>query len=191
MQLVEKITMMNKNLLLVPALFCCMALCLSFTAPDKPSRKAVKRVNWYTWEEAIAANQKEPRKIMVDIYTGWCGWCKRMDKSTFENANVAAYLNENFYPVKLDAEMKENINFNDHTFKYIANAGRRGVHELAYALLDGKMSYPSIVFLNENIERIMVSKGYKDAKQFSVEMKYTAEEAYKTQNLDTYKKSGK
>ncbi len=182
---------MNKNLLSFFGLFTFAFLALSFTLPEEAPKDVVKNVKWYTWEEAMEANKKEPRKIMVDIYTDWCGWCKKMDKATFEDSEVSEYLNSNFYAVKLDAEMKESITFNDHTFKFIPNAGRRGVHELAYSLLDGKMSYPSIVFLNEKVERIMVSKGFKNVSQFTVELEYTADEGYKSQNLDAYKSSRK
>ena len=130
---------------------------------------------------------KKKKKFMVDVYTDWCGWCKRMDAATFEQPEVAKYLNENFYPVKLDAEMKEDIVFAGNTFSYIANAGRRGVHTLAYSLLEGQMSYPSIVFLTEDVERIMISKGYKGPEDFIVELEYTAGDHYKTKQLDAFK----
>ncbi|NNE28297.1 MAG: DUF255 domain-containing protein [Saprospiraceae bacterium] len=144
-------------------------------------------VRWYTFEEAVEANKKVKKKFMVDIYTDWCGWCKRMDANTFEKEDISAYLNDNFYPVKLDAEMKADVLFKGHTFNFIPNAGRRGVHTLAYSLLDGKMSYPSIVFLDEKVDRIMVSKGYKGPEDFMKELKFTSEEHYKETNLATYK----
>jgi len=66
---------------------------LSFTHIEKE----VSTVKWYTWEEAVKASEKEQRKIFVDVYTDWCGWCKEMDKTTFNASNIAKYLNdENF-----------------------------------------------------------------------------------------------
>jgi uncharacterized protein YyaL (SSP411 family) len=55
-------------------------------------------VKWYTLEQAIALNKKEPRKIMIDVYTDWCGWCKKMDITTFNNNVIADYLNSKYYP---------------------------------------------------------------------------------------------
>ena len=157
---------------------------LSFKSADIDP-PAAKKVKWYTWEEAMEANKKEKKKIFIDLYTDWCGWCKRMDKATFEDDKVSKYLNEHFYPIKFDAEQKEEIVWNGHTFKFV-KAGRRGVHTLAYSLADGKMSYPTVIFLTENMERIAVSPGYKDAKQFMKELKYTAEEHYKTTSWNDY-----
>ena len=145
-------------------------------------------VKWYTWEEAIKENKLVKKKLFVDVYTQWCGWCKRMDKSTFEDPEVAKYLNENFYPIKLDAEQREDILFDGKTFNYIADVGRRGVHTLAYSLLDGKMSYPTVVYLTEKIERITISPGFKDAEQFMNELVFTAEEHYKDKSWKEFMK---
>ena len=56
-------------------------------------------------------------KVFIDLYTNWCGWCKRMDATTFSNQEIANYLNQNFYAVKLDAETKKSILFKGSVFK--------------------------------------------------------------------------
>ena len=80
-----------------------------------------QEVQWMTWEEAttLATTEENPKKIFVDVYTDWCGWCKKMDKDTFQNAEVAAYMSENFYMVKLDGEGKEPITYKGKTFKFV------------------------------------------------------------------------
>ena len=60
--------------------------------------QATAQVNWLTWEEAQERNKKEPRKIFVDVYTQWCGWCKKMDKETFSNPEIIKYLNKPLKP---------------------------------------------------------------------------------------------
>jgi len=143
-------------------------------------------LTWYTWEEAVAANAKEPRKILVDVYTDWCGWCKRMDATTFKDEKVMDYLSKNFYAVKFDAEQKEEIVFDGNTFKF-KPYGRRGAHELAIALLNGRMSYPSIVYLDESFEIITKSPGYKQADAIMKELRYVGENIYKEQKWEEYK----
>ncbi len=157
--------------------------------PDlSPAKKVspLTEVKWYTWEEAMEANKKEPKKFFIDVYTDWCGWCKRMDQNTFAHPKVSRYLNENFYPIKFNAEQREDILYDGQTFKYVANAGRRGVHTLAYALLDGQMGYPTVVYLDENAARIMISPGYKDVDMIMNELRFAAEEHFKTTSWEKY-----
>lgn len=179
---------MKVSSVLVLWIVCASFLSLGLTSnADYGSEQDFK---WYTWEEAIAANAKEKKKIFIDIYTGWCGWCKRMDKTTFQHPDVVAYLAEHFYSVKFDAESKRTITYNDTEFKYV-QAGRRGVNTLAYSLLEGRMSYPSVVYLNEKEQRIMISPGYKGPKDFLKELKYIAEEQYtKGVSLQQYLQQG-
>jgi thioredoxin-related protein len=134
-------------------------------------------VNWMTIEEAYAESKTEAKPILVDVYTDWCGWCKRMDKDTYSKEDIANYINSNFLPVKFNAEQKDSINILNHTFKFV-DQGRRGYHELAAALLNGKMSYPATVFLNEKFEMITVVPGYQNQEQFDVILNYIEGEHY-------------
>lgn len=172
-----------KNLFFGGALLLIAAVVSSFTTP--PLNNGESAVRWYTWEEAIAASEKKPKKIIIDVYTDWCGWCKRMDKTTFAEAKVAAYLNENFYPVKFDAEQKEDILYKGHTLKF-RSTGKRGVHDLAYSLLDGRLGYPSVVYLDEAQNRISVSPGYKTAGDMLKELKFIAGDFYKTTTFNDF-----
>lgn len=173
--------------ILIPALLLIMGgiTITAFTFKNNET-KPVAAVKWLTWQEAVELNKTQPKKMLVDVYTDWCGWCKVMDKETFPNAEVAEYLNKNFHCIKLDAEMKETIEFNGHKFEHIAGTGRGGVHTLAYSLLDGNMSYPTIVYLTEKFERVVISPGYKKPNQIMPELKFTAEEIYKTKSFEQY-----
>ena len=162
-----------------------------FAKISMPEPKEATPSKWYTWEEAIELNKTQPRKILVDVYTDWCGWCKRMDKSTFSEADVASYLGDNFYPVKLNAEQRQQIIFSADTFTYVDTGNGRGVHTLAYALLDGKMSYPTIVYLDENYRRIMISPGYKEPVDLMKELKFTKEELYNKTSWEEYRSKSK
>ena len=151
-----------------------------------PAATADTAIQWITWDEAIKANEKKPKKIFIDLYTDWCGWCKRMDATTFSDPQVADYINKNFYAVKFDAEQKEPITYRGHTMTFVAG-GRRGYHELAYSLLDGKLGYPSMVYLDEQQNRITISPGYKQADAMMKELQYVAGEHYKTTPYESFK----
>ena len=144
-------------------------------------------VEWVDWTTAVERNKTDKKAFLVDVYTYWCGWCKRMDKTTFMDPKVVKYVNENFHAIKLNAEQKESINFNGHEFKWV-EGGRNGVHTLAYSLMDGRMSYPTIVYLNSNVERIMISPGFKQADGIMKELVFAAEDHYKTTTWDEFQK---
>ena len=146
-------------------------------------------INWYTWEEAQEMSATNPKKVFVDLYTNWCGWCKRMDKTTFKDPEVIKYLNENFYPVKFNAEQKETVTFNEREFPYYVEEGKtKGIHLLAYALLDGNMGFPAFVTLDESFARIMISPGYKQGEQLMQELTFANDEKYKEMSWEDYQK---
>jgi len=162
----------------------------SFAIPKDNTCVIEGKIKWYSWQEAMKANKKAPKKLMVDIYTDWCHWCKVMEKNTFNADQVASYINENFYPIKLNAEEKETIKWQGRKFKYV-EAGKKGVHSLAYSLLDGNLSYPSTVLLTENFERIGVFKGYKQVDEMLITLKFAADEVYKKEAWGDYAKAAK
>ncbi|MCF6352165.1 MAG: DUF255 domain-containing protein [Cyclobacteriaceae bacterium] len=145
------------------------------------------QVEWLSFEEAVEKAKINPKPIFIDVYTDWCGWCKKMDVATFSEEKVAKMLQNDFYPVKFNAEQQESINFNNHEFKFIEN-GRRGYNELAVALLDGKLSYPSVVFFNEKMERITVLAGYRGPDDFYPILQFIGSGAYQKQTFEEYQK---
>ena len=87
-----------------------LVVCLS------ASSLIAQEINWLSVEEAVALQKKEPRAIMMDVYTTWCGPCKMLDRNTFKNPDVIEYINANYYAVKFNAEGDETVNFKDKTY---------------------------------------------------------------------------
>ena len=146
-----------------------------------------QKINWMSFEEAVKLNETAPKKIFIDVYTDWCGWCKRMDQTTFQDTAVIKYMNENYYAVKFDAEMSDTIVFGGYTYVNEGGVnGRRGTHQLAAAMLQGRLSYPSYVFMNENNQLLTVAPGYMDAKDIMPVLSYFATDAFKKQSFNDY-----
>ena len=154
---------------------------------------AQERIQWMDFEEAVAACSSQPKKLFVDVYTDWCGWCKRMDKTTFADTAVAKIMNEHFYAVKFNAERTDTVHFQGYDFVYVANpSGKKGVHQLAAAMLQNRMSYPSYAIFNENLQLIQVIPGYQEVNSFLPILEFFGADAYKTtpwdEFLDAYSK---
>jgi len=148
------------------------------TNTEKAQCDNAQTIKWMSFEEAVEANKTAPKKIFIDVFTDWCGWCKRMDQTTFINKDVVEYMNEYYYAVKFNAERTDTVVFACYTFVNEGGSNGRGTHQLAVALLQGKMSYPSYVFMNEDNKLITVAPGYMEAGRFLPFLKYIGSDAY-------------
>jgi len=146
-----------------------------------------KKVQWVRFEKAVELNKEEPKKILIDVYTDWCGWCKKMKKETFNHPAIAQYINQHFYPVRFNAEGNQQVTFKGKTFKRKDTGGRK-THELAVALLQGRMSYPSVAYMDENNQLITAVPGYYSPKDIEPILKFFTNDAYKKQSYEDFKK---
>ena len=144
---------------------------------DKENTQEPEKVNWMSFEEAIAKSKTNPKKFFIDVYTDWCGWCKVMDRQTFSHPQIARYLNEKYYAIKLDAEQKEDIIFQGRTFKFVPS-GRKGYHQLAASLVNNQLSYPTVVFLDEKYRILSPVPGFRKPVEMDIILKYFGENNY-------------
>lgn len=151
-----------------------------------------QNVKWLSWDEAVTsaknlkAQGKKGKVVFVNIYTDWCTWCKRMEQQTFEQQDIAQVLNANFLPVKLNAEQKQDVVFNGTVFKYVlAPNGKYGIHQLAYSLMDYRIQYPTVVFLDSDFHTIQILPGYLDPQLFYIILGYMTTD--RTASWEDYK----
>jgi uncharacterized protein YyaL (SSP411 family) len=157
-------------------------------APASAKSVEVGKINWMTLEQAMEKNKTEKRKIYVDVYTDWCGWCKKMDSTSFVNPAVAKYLNEHYWPVKFNAEQQQDITFNNKVYHFRRN-GARGVHELAIEWLNNRLSFPSSVFLDENQHTIQALSTYLDATKLEAIINYFGTDSHKKTPWEVYERN--
>ena len=166
-----------------------LILVLLLIAPAMLLSGQTEEVKWYSIEEAAALAKSNPRPIFVDAYTDWCGWCKKLDKDTFSNPVIAEILNTKYYAVKFDAEGKNPVTFQGKKFINDGSLGK--THQLAYALLQGNMGYPTVVFLTADSELITPVSGYKTPVQFEPMLIYFAGTSWQKQSYEDFMKTFK
>ena len=139
-----------------------------------------KKINWMTFSEAIEAQKKAPKKILMDVYTTWCGPCKLMDKNTFGNPDIIRIINENYYAVKFNAEGNSTVNYKGKDYKnpgYVEGKyGRNSSHNFTRYL--GVYAYPTIVFFDDNTNPIAPITGYLTPQQIEIYLSLFREKKY-------------
>jgi len=145
-----------------------------------------EKLKWLTLEEAGQKLQSEKRPILIDLYTNWCGWCKVMDKNTYSNQKVIKYIEDNFYPVKLDAETRETLNWQGKKFNY--NSTYR-VNEYAVHLTGGQLAFPTTIILPADGSAPQAIPGYLKIPDMELVLKYFGEGHFGKTPFTQYQKT--
>ena len=143
--------------------FVLFILC-SFLQP----KVAFTQLQTYQFEQIDSLQKIEKRTVVVFIHTDWCKYCQAMKNTTFSNKLIIEKLNKDFFFINFNAEEKRRITFNNQTFNYNPTGNNTGDHKLAtqLALINGKVAYPTLCFLNSKNEIIFQSTDFKSKKEF-------------------------
>jgi thioredoxin-related protein len=148
-----------------------------------------KEINWVTIEEAIELQKKAPKKIIMDVYTNWCGPCKLLDKNTFHNEDVVNYINEHYYAVKFNGEGNDTVTYKDKTYtnpNYDAGKANRRNSAHQFTRVLNVRAYPTMVFFDEEANFIAPISGYLKPKQIELYLKLFKTDKHK--EMDTQEK---
>lgn len=179
--------------LLLPFLALPLLLNAQLAPTSNSTAPAKGGIQWLTMDQAQARAKKEPRPIIVDVYTQWCGPCKMLDRNTFSDPKLAAYVNKHFYAVKFDAESQAAVNFKGQKlenpdFKPELVGRRNGTHHLTYAIanVNGRIAYPTIVYLDAELNVLAPVQGYMTPQQMEPILYYFGDGHYKKGDYQTF-----
>jgi uncharacterized protein YyaL (SSP411 family) len=146
-------------------------------------QKEKEKLNWISLAEVEAKLKEQPRPVLIDLYTDWCGWCKVMDKKTYTNEQLIQYLNEKFYIVKLNAETRSQVSWKGKTYNF--NPQYR-TNDFAVYLTSGQLSYPTTVIIPVNNSEPQPIAGMLEVKDMELITTYFGENKYGKVPFDSY-----
>ena len=146
------------------------------TKATSPSAEGGPR--WRDIGAGLDEAKSSGKTIMVDVYTDWCGWCKRMDRDTYAKPEVKAYLEKSFVPVRLNAESNATVTYQgtSRTYRELASGFRIN-------------SYPTTMFLGSDGKHLASAPGYMGAADFLTVLRYFGDGHFKSQSWKEYQEN--
>jgi uncharacterized protein YyaL (SSP411 family) len=142
---------------------------------DKTAAKAAEKLEWLAFDAATAKAQSQNKHVIVDIYTTWCGWCKVMERDTYGDSEVAAYLRDNFVLAKVNGESSSKLHWQG-----------RELTEHQFARAVGVTGYPATYFLKPNADLLGGVGGYIRSPDFMVYAHYVSTRWYEKGKIQAY-----
>lgn len=151
-----------------PSIFAGLLLTVSLLLSAHASAQEAKSVHWLTFEQLEDSLAVKPKKVLIDFYTDWCTYCRKMDRVVFTKSKVIDLLNEHYYVVRFDAETELEVTFGGRTFvNDQMGFSRNPVHQIArlLALREGQFAPPTLVVLDEDFRVTARYFEYMDSKK--------------------------
>ena len=145
-----------------------MAGLLALQAGESRAQEAVKTasatsIKWYSYADSLKAGKQQGKKIFLNFYADWCTYCVKMEKETFRDPEVVAYLNKYFISTRVNSDRQQDL------------ARKYNVQGL-----------PSTWFLEEDGETIGNLPGYIPAKMMLKILGFVGTDSYKTMTFQQY-----
>jgi thioredoxin-related protein len=136
-----------------------------------------------SFNDAMKLAKESDKRVIIDFYTDWCGWCKKMDAEAYSNKDIKEIIEDNFVFVKMNAEGTTKVKY-------------RGVEytESDLAINFQVTGYPTTVFLEPDgkviefkYDKVSMNNvpGYFKTKDFKKILEYIKDGKYKDTDLST------
>src|SRR5262245_43068377 len=150
-------------------------------APDQPKSTDSKNpakageLEWLAFDAAASQAQNENKHMIVDVYAPWCGWCRVMERDTYSNPEVVAYLRQNFVLAKVNGESSSKLHWQGKELTE---------HQFARAV--GVTGYPATYFLKPNADMLGGVPGYIKSPDFLIYAHYVGTRWYEKGKIQAY-----
>ncbi len=166
---------MNRSRLILVALAVIAIGAWAIYNLDSSSEDAQGAFQWQSFGDGLTSARENHKMIMVDVYTDWCGWCKKLDREVYPDSRVSTLLAKSFVAIKVNAESSSPLEYK----------GQRMTEE-QFARASGVTGYPTILFMDEEGTVVTTLPGYLPADRFSRVLEYVADKRYTKESLDDY-----
>ncbi len=188
--------MTNSKRFVIVFILSALTLSAYSQTPSQQTDKKDNKINWMSFDQAMKQYSIEKKPIMVDMYTSWCGFCKKLDAETFKDPRIIKYINEHYYAVKFDAETTEPITYKDSVYTNLrigtvdadGNPVRGKSHSLAEILLNGRMAYPTLVYMIPDKDIVAPVPGYVTPEKIEPYLLFFADKVYEGNLFDAFTK---
>lgn len=145
-------------------------------------------VKSYNIREIEKLQKKKPKKILVNIYAGFCNSCKVQNATTLKDTSIVNYINKHFYLMNFDAESNDTIMFRgEKCYKTVLNG--YPLNTFSLRATNNRLQFPSIAVLDDKQNTLDALNAYLTPKTLLPILKYYAEDKYKTISWPDYIKA--
>lgn len=148
--------------------------------PAKTKTAAPQEPLWLQYHEGLEKARTENKYIMVDFYTDWCTYCKKMDKEVYSQESIKKRLRESFTSVKVNAESRKKVKLEG-----------KDISQKDLARVFRVQSYPTIWFIDPQGKPIFPLPGFLPADNFAMVLDYVSSASYQTTDFQAYTKNYK
>ncbi len=157
-----------------------LILCISaYAGDDKKESKSDKNkpateIEWLSYDVGLARAKKEGKHLFIDFATKWCGYCKKMDRTTFKEPEIISMLANNFIAVKVDGDSHKELDIDGYK-----------ISERNLTTKDFKVrGYPTFWFLDPAGTKLGSVSGYQPATNLKTYLEFVRDKKYEEENKD-------